>query len=78
VVKQQIVTGTMNDDEVIVLLGLVEDDRVLLAPPPNADKLELVRLPGVPADTTVAGGDTGLQVPLDTADRRTGGPTTRR
>jgi hypothetical protein len=66
IVKQQIVTGAMNDDEVIVLQGLAEDDRVLLAPPPNADKLDLVRIPGLPADTTTAGGDTALKVPLDT------------
>jgi RND family efflux transporter MFP subunit len=66
IVKQQIVTGPMNDDEVIILQGLAEDDRVLLAPPPNADKLDLVRIPGLPADTTTAGGDTALKVPLDT------------
>jgi hypothetical protein len=66
IVKQQIVTGAMNDDEVIVLQGLAEDDRVLLAPPPNADKLDLVRIAGLPADTTTAGGDTALKVPLDT------------
>jgi hypothetical protein len=70
IVKQQIVTGAMNDDEAIVLQGLEENDRVLLAPPPNGDKLELVRLPGMPADTTAAGGDTTLKVPLDSARRK--------
>jgi RND family efflux transporter MFP subunit len=67
IVKRQIVTGAMNDDEVIVLQGLEENDRVLLSPPSNADQLELVRIPGLPADTTTAGGDTALRVPLDTA-----------
>lgn len=70
IVKQQIVTGAMNDDEAIVLQGLEENDRILLAPPPNGDKLELVRLPGMPADTTAAGGDTTLKVPLDTTRRK--------
>lgn len=43
-IKQQIETGAMNDNEVVVLQGLVETDRVYLAPPPDRDKLELVRL----------------------------------
>jgi multidrug efflux pump subunit AcrA (membrane-fusion protein) len=46
VVKQEIVSGAMNDDEAIVERGLAEGDRVLLTPPPPADraKLKLVRL----------------------------------
>jgi hypothetical protein len=71
VVKQQIVTGAMNDDEVIVVQGLEEDDRVLLAPPANADRLELVRIPGLQTDTVTAGGDTALKVPLDSARQGT-------
>jgi RND family efflux transporter MFP subunit len=45
VVKQQIATGTMNDDEIIVRRGLEKGDRVLLTVPANAAALELVRLP---------------------------------
>ena len=45
VVKQQIATGTMNDDEIIVRRGLDKGDRVLLTVPANAAALELVRLP---------------------------------
>ena len=45
-VKQEIATGAMNDDEVVVTNGLEEGDRVLLAPPANAAELEVVRLPG--------------------------------
>jgi hypothetical protein len=64
-VKQEVVTGAMNDDEVIIVRGLDEDDRVFLSPPPDPDALKLVRLPGSPVDSTAAGGDTALKVPLD-------------
>jgi len=45
VVRQEVVTGAMNDAQVVVRLGLGPNDRVLLAPPPEPQKLELVRLP---------------------------------
>ena len=68
VVKQEVVTGAMNDDEVIILRGVEEGDRVVLSPPANRDELALVRLPGSPVDSTTAGGDTPLRMPLrDTA-----------
>src|SRR5213594_692136 len=57
VTKQEIVTGAMNEDEVIVLQGLEEGDRVLLTPPPGHDRLALVRLPAVAHPAPVAGGD---------------------
>lgn len=44
--KQEIETGTMSDDEVVVLRGLEEDDRVLLAPPLEAEKMKIARLTG--------------------------------
>lgn len=61
VIKQEVETGPMNDDEVVVVRGLEEGDRVLLLPPPNAAQLEPRRLPGstaqppksTPGDTTV-------------------------
>ena len=58
VVKQEVETGTMSDDEVIVLRGLEEDERVLLTPPPGASEMKIARLTGpslkpreVPGDT---------------------------
>jgi len=66
VVKQEVVTGALNDDEVIIVRGLDEDDRVLLTPPRDHDKLTLRLLPQSdrpPVDTTtppVAGGDTAV------------------
>jgi hypothetical protein len=46
VVKQEIETGVMNDDEVVVSRGLGEGDEVMLLPPPNKNSLALNRLPG--------------------------------
>lgn len=45
VVRQEIVTGLMNDDEIIVLHGLAEGDEVLFAPPADGSSLPLERLP---------------------------------
>lgn len=69
VVKQEVATGAMNDDEVVVSQGLTEGDRVLLSPPQDKEKLELVRLPAsaIPPKT---GGDTavgGRSIPAVTA-----------
>jgi hypothetical protein len=46
VLKQEIEVGAMSDDRVVVARGLEEDDRVLLAPPPDAAQLRLLRLTG--------------------------------
>lgn len=46
VVRHQVETGAMNDDEVVITRGLAEGDRVLLSPPANAAELETVMLPG--------------------------------
>ncbi|MCC6930166.1 MAG: efflux RND transporter periplasmic adaptor subunit [Gemmatimonadaceae bacterium] len=46
VVRQQVETGAMSDDEVVVSRGLAEGDRVLLSPPANASELSTSRLPG--------------------------------
>jgi multidrug efflux pump subunit AcrA (membrane-fusion protein) len=56
VVRQEVVTGAMNDVQVVVLLGLGPTDRVLLSAPLEPLKLELVRLPGGAA--AAARGDT--------------------
>ena len=57
-VRQEVVTGAMSEDEVVITQGLEADDRVLLAPPADGNKLTLVRLPGSTAGTPPAGGDT--------------------
>src|SRR5437763_10335913 len=43
--KDEVVTGAMNDDEVVIARGLAEGDRVLLSLPPGHEKLKLARLP---------------------------------
>ena len=43
-VKQEIEPGPMSDDKVVVLRGLAEDDRVLVAPPADAAQLTLAKL----------------------------------
>src|SRR5262249_59589808 len=45
VVKQEVETGVMNEDEVVIGRGLGPDDRVLLTIPADHDKLTMVRLP---------------------------------
>jgi hypothetical protein len=59
--KQEVQTGAMNDDEVVIVKGLEVDERVLLSPPEDKASLTLVRLPGSgqPAPPT-AGGDTAV------------------
>jgi RND family efflux transporter MFP subunit len=58
IVKQEVATGAMNDDEVIVERGLAEGDRVLLSVPHEREKYALVRLPGSGTTPPTAGGDT--------------------
>ncbi|MDQ2669350.1 MAG: efflux RND transporter periplasmic adaptor subunit, partial [Gemmatimonadota bacterium] len=58
VVKQEIETGAVSEDEVVVLRGLDEGDRVLLSTPDDAASLEMVRLPNSKAGQKPAGGDT--------------------
>lgn len=64
--KREVVTGALNDDEVIIVKGLDEDDQVLLTPPADGERMEIKRLPDSPVpaapDTTAppAGGDTAV------------------
>ena len=46
IAKQQVETGLSNENEIIVAKGLDQDDRVLLTPPTDRDKLEMKTLPG--------------------------------
>ncbi|MBW7933435.1 MAG: efflux RND transporter periplasmic adaptor subunit [Gemmatimonadaceae bacterium] len=72
VTKQEVETGAMNDDEVIITRGLQEDDRVLLSPPADRDKIALDRLPGSKAGLAAPNGDTatgGKSVPVPSGAR---------
>jgi len=45
VTRQEVVTGAMNDHDVVIVHGLQENDRVLLAAPAEPESLPLERLP---------------------------------
>jgi RND family efflux transporter MFP subunit len=58
-VRQEIETGAMNDDEIVVRRGLAAGARVLLVAPPDAAQLPLIRLePGKAPDPDAIHGDT--------------------
>ncbi len=58
--RQQVTTGVMNDDDVIITAGLSAGDQVLLTPPDQPASLHLVRLPGAQPPAHAVGGDTAL------------------
>jgi hypothetical protein len=45
ILKQQVVTGESNDNEIVLKAGVKENDELLLLPPENADKIKLTKLP---------------------------------
>jgi hypothetical protein len=45
IIKQQVITGESNDNEIILKAGIKENDELLLLPPVNADKIKLAQLP---------------------------------
>ena len=67
-VRQEVVTGIMNDDEIVVLKGVKEGDDVLLSPPASLEGVETRRLSGSrPAATDTSkksdsGGDTAKSI----------------
>lgn len=70
--KQEVVTGALNDDEVVITRGLSAEDHVLLTPPAGHDRMSIHRLPDSPVrtnDTTPppVGGDTALGPRTDSA-----------
>jgi RND family efflux transporter MFP subunit len=69
ITRQEVETGAMNDDAVIILRGLDEGDRVLLIPPAEGARMELTRLPDSKANAPTADGDTAPSVPLDSVPR---------
>ncbi|MEI8005332.1 MAG: efflux RND transporter periplasmic adaptor subunit [Bacteroidota bacterium] len=44
VVRQQVITGESNENEIIIREGLLENEEVMLVPPDKADKLNLILL----------------------------------
>jgi RND family efflux transporter MFP subunit len=71
VIKQEVATGAMNDDEVVIVKGLDEGETVLLSPPLNRSELTVNRLPG--SENMPAPGASG-----DTAQRLTVPPATEK
>lgn len=72
--KQEVVTGAMNEDAVVIERGLDEGDEVLLSAPAGGERITIERLPDSPIGLPTAGGDTavgGAAVP-------TGDSTTRK
>lgn len=70
VVKQEVATGAMNDNEIVIVRGLAKDDHVLLAAPTDAAKLAMQSLPG--GSKTVdpksgVSGDTAVKSSVKTA-----------
>jgi RND family efflux transporter MFP subunit len=51
VTKQQVETGLANENEIVIAKGVEKDDRVLLTPPADKDKLEMKTLPGAKPGT---------------------------
>lgn len=57
VVRQEVETGAMNDNEVVIVKGVEAGETVLLVPPADAAKLEPVRLPGSTRGMATKAGD---------------------
>jgi RND family efflux transporter MFP subunit len=69
VAKQEVETSTMSDDEVVVLRGVSEGDRVLLTPPADHESMKVAMLTGPSLKPKVLAGDTARTTTLQgTAD----------
>jgi len=65
VVKQQIETGVLNDNDIVVRRGLQKGDKVLLVPPADKASLKVELIPGLkPMTPAPPGGDTAKRVTL--------------
>lgn len=62
--RQEVETGAMNDDEVVIRRGLEAADEVLLTLPADHASLPTDRLPGSGEKPPQAGGDTGKSTPV--------------
>jgi hypothetical protein len=73
--RQEVVTGAMNEDAVIIERGLEEGDEVLLSAPADGGSMPLVRLPDSPVGAPTADGDTAVGAPaVPTGDSTTRTP----
>jgi hypothetical protein len=72
--KQEIETGTMSDDEVVVLRGLDEGERVLLAPPLDGETMNVARLTGPSLKPKTVPGDSARATVLQGAGTVTKAP----
>jgi RND family efflux transporter MFP subunit len=64
-IKQQIETGAMNDNEIVVRQGLHKGDKVLLVPPADKANAKVELIPGLkPVPPAGSGGDTAKSVTL--------------
>jgi hypothetical protein len=61
VIRQEVTSGPMNDDAVVIEQGLVVGDEVLLTRPRDGAALPLVRLVAMPAVPGGVGGDTAVR-----------------
>ena len=65
VIKQQIETGVLNDNDIVVKRGLRNGDKVLLVPPPDKANLKVELIPGLkPVTPPPPAGDTAKRVTL--------------
>ncbi|HEY2856527.1 MAG TPA: efflux RND transporter periplasmic adaptor subunit [Gemmatimonadaceae bacterium] len=71
VVKQQIETGVLNDNEIVVKRGLKKGDKVLLVPPPDKASVKVELIPGLKPPPTPSGGDTAKRVTLPVQPSKT-------
>lgn len=44
IVKQQVIAGASNENEIIITNGLSESDKIFMLPPENAEKIKLVKI----------------------------------
>ena len=73
--KQQIETGVMNDNEIVVRRGLAKADKVLLVPPADRASLKVELIPGLkPVPPASSGGDTAKGVTLPAPSRANAAP----
>jgi RND family efflux transporter MFP subunit len=72
--KQEVETGALNDDEVVILRGLEEGDKVLLSAPPEMATAAIERLPNSKAGMKAPSADTASKqtVPVKVADPKAG------
>ena len=75
VIKQQVETGVMNDNEIVVKRGLEKGDRVLLVAPADKANIEESLIPGLkPLPPASASGDTAKSVTLPAVPKANGRP----